>query len=310
MIKVAHVINPVKVSPASDLFLAQPVTFASMRNARAYAAGSVRVLQVCASFPEDKTIVPEDFHSVPDLERSVLDIASFRHARKLPVLKDILDRLYACSEGCDYLVYTNVDIGLQPYFYTALAALINAGHKSFAVNRRTVAGQPCDPGDLPLIYAQAGESHCGYDCFVFPRNTYPRFCLGDACIGANWVGRALLANLLCTGERFDVLDDRHMTFHLGDDRSWKRSDYADYDSFNNEQVGEILAHFESRGLLPDHALIQRFKADVLRKRKQYLSMSQDGGGSHTDCADRETVGVPARGLIRHIAGRLLRRRSR
>ncbi len=309
MIKVAHMVNPVKVSPQSDLYLAQPVTFASMMSAASFAAGEVDVLQVSTCFPEDKSIVPESFLSAPDLQRSVMDLASFNRRRKLPVAKDILDRLYACSEGADYLVYTNVDIGLQPYFYSSLAALIEAGYESFVVNRRTITDRYLEPGRLNLIYSQAGEPHCGYDCFVFPRNCYPRFFLGDACIGANWVGRALLANLLCTSKRFDVLEDCHMTFHLGDDRSWKRSDYADYDSFNNEQVGLILSHFESQGLLPDHALIQRFKADVLRKRKQYLSMSQDSGGSHSGGA-KETVEVPAKRMIQRITGRLLRKRSR
>jgi len=268
------------VPPSSDLHRAQPITFASMRAARAYARGKTDVLTACACYPEDKLLVPEGFVLTPPLTRSVADLQSFAYNRKLPILKDILDRLYECSEGSDYLIYTNVDIGLQPYFYEGVAEIVADGYDAFVINRRTISKACSNTSRLPLIYAQAGEPHCGFDCFVFERRKYPQFHLANACVGANWMGRVLLLNLLCTSERFTILENCHMTFHLGDDRSWKRTEYADYDSFNNDQVGDVLKFFESKGQLTKHKYISRFADDVSRKRKQYQRML----GSHeTTC---------------------------
>jgi hypothetical protein len=274
VIRIAHIVNPVRVSPSSDLYAAQPVTFASMQAAKAYAKEDAEVLLACTCYPEDRPIVPPGFLVTPLLTRSIMDVRSFAHERKFPVLKDILDRLYECSEGYDYLIYTNVDIGLQPYFYAVLVRLIRDGYDSLVINRRTVSTEYNSAEALPLIYAQAGEPHCGFDCFVFPREHYPEFFLGEACIGINWIGRVMLTNLLCTARKFKVLEDSHLTFHVGDDRPGKRPEYADYELFNNEQVGRALAHFEAAKGLPDHDLIRRFSTDVPRKRKKYERMLQ------------------------------------
>ena len=301
MVKIAHIINPVVVPSSSDLHKAQPVTFASMRAARAYARGKTDVLTACACYPEDKLLVPEGFVLTPPLTRSVADLQSFACNRKLPILKDILDRLYECSEGCDYLVYTNVDIGLQPYFYEAVAEIAADKHDAFVINRRTISEACSDPSRLSLTYAQAGEPHCGFDCFVFQRRKYPQFHLANACVGANWIGRVLLLNLLCTSERFTILENCHMTFHLGDDRSWKRPEYADYDSFNNDQVGDVLKFFESKGQLAKHEYISRFADDVLRKREQYQRML---GNQEAAC---ESNNAEKRGLLRQRSAAWVKR---
>ena len=106
------------------------------------------------------------------------------------MIRDILDRLYAASDA-DYFIYTNVDIALMPHFYTAVTQLIETGVDAMVINRRTIAKSPSDPAHLPLMWAQVGEKHPGYDCFVFRRDAYPNFDLGTACIGANWIGRVL-----------------------------------------------------------------------------------------------------------------------
>jgi len=43
-------------------------------------------------------------------------VGTFRARRKLALIKDIMDILYE-SGGADYMIYTNADIPLQPYFY-------------------------------------------------------------------------------------------------------------------------------------------------------------------------------------------------
>ncbi|MFZ2196370.1 MAG: hypothetical protein WAV13_01465, partial [Thermodesulfovibrionales bacterium] len=245
MRKIAHIINPVVVNEKSDLFIAQPVTFATMISARDFARGKVDVFLYTAQFPEDRPLVTADFRATPDLERSVLDLGPFRKKRKLPFIKDILDRLYEAAPESEYLIYTNVDIALQPQFYVAVNAFIDEGHDAFAINRRTISKQYQSVEEIPLMYSEEGESHPGWDCFVFKREAYPRFILGDICVGANLIGTVLLFNLLCTSRNFMEFKNEHLTFHLGDDREWKTGEYSDYAAHNLRQTEKIISELKS-----------------------------------------------------------------
>ena len=126
MTSFAHIINPVSVPPGSDLFRAQPITFASMTIARDFARGQAEVTQFTAQYPEDRHMVPDGFVLTPDIEQSVLDVGTFQVPRKLPLLKDILDRLYQSSTA-EILIYTNADIALLPHFYAAVNELWQEG---------------------------------------------------------------------------------------------------------------------------------------------------------------------------------------
>lgn len=105
MHKLAHIINPVIIAQDSDLYTAQPITFETMRTARENAQGVVDVELYSAQFPEDRPLVPQCFGFTPDLKRSVLDLATFKQQRKLPLLQDILDRLYSATNA-EYLIYS------------------------------------------------------------------------------------------------------------------------------------------------------------------------------------------------------------
>lgn len=239
----AHVINPVLVDRSSDLFVAQPVTFETMRIARDFSAGQVSVELFSAQYPEDHPTVPHGFQITPDLEKSVLDYAKFERHRKLPLLKDILDRLYEAASA-EFLVYTNVDIALLPHFYLTVAQFIGAGHDAFAINRRTIARTYTRVEQIPLMYADLGQPHRGWDCFVFRRDVYPSFILGSVCVGAPHVGLALVANLVAHAGAFKEFKDQHLTFHLGDDRRWHSGAYADYAEHNTGETLRILAELE------------------------------------------------------------------
>lgn len=270
-ISFAHVVNPVDVPESSDLFAAQPVTFETLRRAQAAAAGEVRVSLFSAQYPEDRRIVPPWIQPLPDLERSVLDVATFHRPRKLPLLRDILDRLYEAA-AADFLIYTNVDIALQPYFYTGVRALIDEGYDAFVVNRRTISTGYRFPDALPRMYAEIGERHPGYDCFVFRRELYPRFELGRACVGANWVGRVLYANLACTADRFAAFTNLHMTFHLGDARAWRTAENEPFDAFNNEELAGVLEHFDAANRSGNPGGVQTFPRVVEAMRRQYAGL--------------------------------------
>ncbi len=247
MLRIAHIINPVSAKPPSDLVVAQPITFESMRAARQFALQNedIAVDLFAVGYAEDTAVAPADFIWLPPLERSVLDVADFQQARKLPLLSDILGRLYANSDA-DLFIYTNVDIGLQPHFYTAVAHLWRSGHEAFVINRRTIPADFTRPSQLPLMWAEIGKPHRGWDCFVFPRALLPNFELGSVCIGATRVGLALLSNLVAYGRAFKEVKDAHLTFHIGDERQWLNPAFVDYDKHNTQELLQILTTLEAQ----------------------------------------------------------------
>ena len=95
----AHIVNPVVVPATSDLRVAQPVTFESMRVARKMAEGRVHVRQLTTCYAEDTEAAPADFESAGVLDRSVLDVGTFSEPRKLPLLCDILGRLHEAARA-------------------------------------------------------------------------------------------------------------------------------------------------------------------------------------------------------------------
>jgi hypothetical protein len=245
MLRIAHIVNPVQVQPPSDLVVAQPITFESMRIAKQQAVGRVVVDLLSVGYAEDEPVMPAGFQALPVLTRSVLDVAAFQYQRKLPLLRDILDRLYMGSDA-EVFIYTNVDIGLQPDFYLAVQKVIDQGFDAFVINRRTIANTYTAVTQLPQMWAEAGASHRGWDCFVFRSEFYSQFTLGDVCIGAPRVGLALLANLMACANHFKEFKEEHLTFHLGDDRLWRDSRFQAYADHNSRELDILLAGLEER----------------------------------------------------------------
>jgi len=245
-IKIAHIIHPVIVPPTTDLMIAQPITFETMHMAREFAGNRVDVeLYAVQYFDEERIPLPGSFIRTRDLTRSVGDVANFRKKRKLALIKDILDILYE-SNSADYLIYTNADIALQPFFYLAIAEIILQEHEAFIINRKTIPGHYKNAEDIPLMYAEVGESHPGWDCFIFKRDLYPRFMLGQACIGTDWIGRMMIANMAPLAKRFRVFKDLQMTFHIGDERTWGSDDFSDYAAHNKEECRKTLLEFDKK----------------------------------------------------------------
>jgi hypothetical protein len=194
-VSIGHIINPVVVSPTSDLFVAQPITFETMRTAREFARPHVDVALFTAQYAKDLPGVPDYMTRTRNLEVSILDLHPGRGKRELPLLRDILDRLFEVSDA-EYLIYTNVDIAVTEHFYVAVGKFIREGYDVFSITRRTVMGHYKTIADIPLMYADSGERHPGWDCFVFRRSVYPKYHLEEVFVGVPGVGRALLCNLI------------------------------------------------------------------------------------------------------------------
>ncbi len=212
--KIAHIINPVKVPPTSDLYVAQPITFESIRVAKDFAAGKVEIELYAIAYPEDHEIIPGYFTLLPDLKRSVLDLGHFTRIKKLPLIKDILQALYDATRA-DYLIYSNADIALMPQFYAAVTEQLQQGPDALIINRRGISTKYKSVDELPAMYSDEGVPHPGYDCFVFKRELFGKMILADICIGIPFSEVTLTHNLIAFANQPKFLDTVRLTFHIG-----------------------------------------------------------------------------------------------
>lgn len=263
MTSIAHIINPVKVKPNSDLSYAQPITFETMRMAKAYAKDIVPVELFSAQYAEDAGFVPEWFTQTPNLERSVMDFALFKVPRKLPLIYDILERLYNATNA-EFLIYTNADIGVVPHFYQAVYYYIQQGYDAFIINRRRISGKYRHVSEIPAIISDVGLPHPGFDCFVFHRNLFPLLTLGHICIGIPFIEISLSHNLFCYANNFVLLHDKHLTFHIGKEviKDWGDRQYVE---FNRQEFVKIR-----KTLMPKFD-IRKFPYSNLPFLRRYLS---------------------------------------
>ena len=103
------------------------------------AASKLSVSLFSAQHPEDASIIPAFITHTPDLTRSIDSLEEFKGTRKLPLLVDILDRLYEATDA-EFLIYTNIDISLMTQFYSCVSSIISSGFDAFTINRRTISG--------------------------------------------------------------------------------------------------------------------------------------------------------------------------
>ncbi len=222
MLHLAHIINPVNAPEGTELHTVQPLVFNSMQIASLYANNDqVDLLAIC--YPEDEVMVESHFKQLPYLNRSALDVDGLNTDKKLPFISDILRALYDNSNA-EYLIYTNADIILQPFFYQAVANYINQGHDALIINRRRIAPIYTGVEQLPQIWAETGNPHPGFDCFVFHRSLFPKFVLGEILIGMPFIEATLAHNLFAHSANYLLLDHHHLTAHLGMEVMPKRND--------------------------------------------------------------------------------------
>ena len=251
MIRIAHVVNPVDAKSPSDLVTAQPITYASMQ----VALHNTTDVEVCGVFyPEDEPTVPSWFRKLYPLKRSVSYLKEFKVKRKLPLFKEMLDRV--CEEtDADYIIQTNCDIGLMPHFYQFVRRQIEKGYRSFIINKRIVPDFYRDAKDLPEIYSELGTVHNGYDCFVFPKEDYKHYEMGDVCMGMPWSEGTLSASMVASGD-CTVFKAAHVTFHIGDSRTWLTQKLYDYRVHNtNETARAIMGFYRKDPQFLKHTII-------------------------------------------------------
>ena len=232
----SHIINPYRADVGTTAHRIQQITLHSIHNAVAYCP-SVSVQLLTEQFAEDAIMVPNAFVKTPHLEQSVLDAHTFSQPKKYAFIHDVLERAYDASDA-EFIIYTNMDIIVQPIFYTALAAYLAEGLDALVVNRRRIADTGQTEGDLPLILAQIGRSHPGFDCFVIHRSLIPKMKLTDVCVGVPFVEATLVHNIIAFANNYRIVTDAHLTTHLGLEVMPPRD--AEYHSYNQQCFNAIL----------------------------------------------------------------------
>lgn len=264
-VRFVHVVNPFRspVGDANDRI--QALSYESMRRARAF-SGDFPVHLAAVVAEGEVECVPEGFDLAGTLTRTVSDIARFAVPSELPLLFDVLEagcgyasqvaNTHACEEEAIAVVFTNVDICLQPYFYLAVADVMSRGFDTLTINRRSIPPIDPDPARLASMYAEFGGDHDGFDCFVFSLRNVSNFVRSDACVGRDFVMRSLLYNLVANSTRMAMLRRAHLTFHLGGLGEWTDPKYKDYRQFNVEQARHVLTTLAARNPSTERKLAQ------------------------------------------------------
>jgi hypothetical protein len=147
--------------------------------------------------------------------------------KKLPLIADILKCLE--RSGADYFIYTNMDIALRPYFYSAVARIIaHCGNEALIINRRRLPEALIDVPEK--IIETKGEKHPGYDCFVFHRSLLEKLDLGNTAVGVPGIGFHFAHALFLATAKCEVLTEEDLTYHLGMEivKPWAEQEVEQY----------------------------------------------------------------------------------
>ena len=226
-----HIVNPFPGRPGGEHALASRITWATLAVAfeRAQKAG-VAVCVRAVVLPGDESAVQPPASSVVYLERTVADVAILKPLRKLPLIGDLLS-VGSEAVTTSHVIFTNMDIAVQPAFYVRVAELVAELGEGvpFMLPRVNV---PAELAAAPLdqLYAADGPLGHGFDCFVIPRHLISGLDLGLACIGAGHFDLLLVMQLdRLSGYRSRHLLDERLTFHLGNEIGWAAQiDYLEH----------------------------------------------------------------------------------
>lgn len=210
---------------------------------------------IAATFTDEAHATPVGFAASPTLVTKASDLKEFRRPRPLPLIREIMASPEVRNGSCesDVIVYSNCDIAVMPFFYQFIGQEMGSqgGPDAMIANRRTIsplATAPKDYSDLVSCFLQCGTKHAGCDCFALSREILERFDFGDCFIGNEWFDRSFMINIVAHARQPRYLEDVHLTFHLGDDRSWSREGYSDQNLFAISELEGILQRLDTSRL--------------------------------------------------------------
>ena len=240
--RVAHIINPFIAPASSDLAYAQPITFETLRMAKEKAREKMDIELLAACYAGDEAMVPAWIKKTTPLTRSVLDQQDFQKKIKLPFIADILEKAVHESTA-DYIIYSNVDIGLYPDFYTRLHTLLEEGYDALIINRKRIEPLYTRVSDLDKIWQQEGKKHPGFDCFIFHRELLSRMYLENICIGVPFIEISFSQNLFHLAKKFRLIETDNYTFHIGMEIFKKRAP-KEYFMYNRKEYQKVIRQLD------------------------------------------------------------------
>jgi hypothetical protein len=251
-ISFSHIVNPFLAPEGSEHSIASRITFASLRRAvhEARTAGlDVEVRAVVLSGDEG-AIEPPAIQGMP-LTRTVQQIRELHPVRPLPLISDILIQGSTGATG-EYIVFTNMDIAVQPNFYIGLRDLIAnrfGPFTPFVVYRRNIDVRFSRADQLAEMYGAEGTVGYGFDCFVFNLRYIGELDLGNCCIGSAHFDNLLFMGLdAASGFRMGRVRDIPLTFHIGNEIGWTR--HMDYIEHNLTECMAAIKRMEARYNVP------------------------------------------------------------
>ncbi|MGB3591795.1 MAG: hypothetical protein WBA16_08960 [Nonlabens sp.] len=237
--RILHLINPYEGGNKNE----QEIVLQSLVHACSQSCPSIEVTIAAIVHKEDSPKMPDAIQNLHYLERFVDQVANLSIPSTKPLLRDIFNFLN--SYNADYIVYTNMDIGVMPFFYDSIKSIIEKGMDAFIINRRRVAPQAISNPSLHNYYSDLGAMHNGYDCFVFKKEIAKMLDLGDVCVGVPHVGNSLAFNLMCHAKSFKLYTSLHLTFHIGYElvRDWGDADIRNH---NKSEYLKIIRRQRSK----------------------------------------------------------------
>lgn len=238
MLRIAHLINPVKVHEDSDFYKVQQKTFEAILNAKKYSSGSIEIALYTIGFEEDIEVAPIEFKNIGLLQRSVLDVNSALKGKKLPLFQDVLDLTLPQLGQFDLLIYTNMDILPLPYFYEQIAEKYKVGHDAIVINRRRISLTLLGEDTLTNSFAQIGRSHPGFDTFAISPKILQKMNFAQICLGVSFFEVSFVHQIAAFAQRPCWLLDQHLTLHYGLEVLVKRNNA--YYRHNRSQYEQII----------------------------------------------------------------------
>lgn len=212
----AHIINTIAPSDNPGMYKVQELTIRTILAAKKNAPPGLDIQLMSAQFANARPHLPVEFQATSDLVTVASAYPGISTALKLPLIKEILSRLNE-NTTATHFVFSNLDICLMPFFYSTVENYLRQGYDAVIINRRRIPVSLMEEKNLDVLYAEAGETHTGYDCFVFSRELLSKFILHDVFIGTPPAGNDIFYNVFTFADNPVLLTQKHLTFHVGMD---------------------------------------------------------------------------------------------
>lgn len=209
-IKILHLINPFALRDEHAKKLME-LTFESITLAIQNCPEELEVKVLGVSDVREKIEVPHFIQPQPSNLQTLKDLYPGQISLAFPLMQDLLH--VAFNHDFDYLIYTNMDIILQPHFYRFLATQLPE-HDALVINRRRLADRKPLP-NLAELQSELGWSHPGFDCFVLERSLVEQFNFGQICVGVPFIESAFTHQIAAFASKPKYVLDAHLTLHVG-----------------------------------------------------------------------------------------------